>query len=121
MVSIWLTTVKDGEGMQGNLPHEKNRLHGRKPVFIKSFGLGELIADIAGYGWSAGQPGHADRWKTAKTGIRPPSACSGCKPPRGRADRREPRRRLRPCGGLPTVWFRARASPQLLTDCRQAR
>src|SRR4029078_761004 len=92
-----------------------------KPVFIKSLGSSAFIADIAGCGRCAGQPGHADRSRTARTGIRPPSACSGCQPPRGRAGRREPRQRLRPCGGLPTFWFRARANPQLLTDCRQAR
>src|ERR1700676_5753744 len=77
-----------------------------------------LIADIAGYGWCAVRQDHADRWKIARKGTRRPSACSGCKPPQGRAVRRELRQRLRPYGELPTVWSRARANPQLLADCR---
>src|ERR1700686_2660921 len=89
--------------------------------FSSNLSDSELTGDIAGCGWSAARPDHAGLWKIARRGTRRPSAYSGCKPPRGRAGRREPRQRLRPCGGSPTVWSRARADPQLLTDYRQAR
>src|SRR3954451_23447578 len=99
MVSNWLTKVKNGDESSAKGRQRKNRPRETKPVFIKSFGSGEITGDIAGSGWSASRPGHADRWKIAKTGTRPPSACSGCKPPPGRAGRRGLRQRLRPCGG----------------------
>src|SRR4029453_15227320 len=118
MVSIWLTTVKAVANSSG---HEKNRLRKTKPVFIKSFGSAAFTADIAGSGWAGDLPDHADRWKTARKGIRRPSTCSGCRPPQGKANLRGQPQRLRPCGGSPTVWCPARAGQQLLKTVRQAR
>src|SRR5438445_7568817 len=119
MVSIWLTKVK---GWGESSTSKKSASQNEADFHQNSMGSGGvLIGDIAGCGWCAVRQGHADRWKTARKGIRRRSACSGCKPLQARAGRRAQRQRLRPSGGLPTVWSRARADPQLLTDYRQAR
>src|SRR4029077_1828030 len=122
MVSIWLTKVK---GHRQSAKTEKRK----KPTSRDEVDFVQMrlcsptapIGDIAGFVWCAGRQGRADRWKTARTGIRRRSACSGCKLPRGTASRREPRQRLRPCDGKPTPWSRVRAGPQSSADYRQAR
>src|SRR4051795_4950802 len=106
MVSIWLTPVKD---RVGSLEYKKNRLRNAKPIRLECDDWSLPIGGIAGYGWCAGRPSHADQSRIATRGIRRRSAYIGCTPLLRRAGRRERRQQLRPCGESPTVWSRARA------------
>ena len=58
-----------------------------------------LTAGIAGCELCASPPGHAGRSTSASSGTRPPSACSGCTPPRGTAAPHARRRPPLPCAG----------------------
>src|SRR6202020_1264401 len=95
MVSIWLTKVKR------RWRKFKTAKIGLAPRgrFSSNANQAMIIGDIAGFGWFASRQGRAGRWKTARTGIRRRSACSGCRLPRGKAGRRERPQRLRPCDG----------------------
>src|SRR5260370_9967594 len=97
MVSIWLTKVKGwGESSTSKKSASQNEADFHQNGTCSG---GLLIGDIAGCGGGAVRQGHAVRWKPARKGIRRRSACSGCKPPRGRAGRRAQRQRLPPSGG----------------------
>src|SRR5271154_3148244 len=97
MVSIWLTKVKSCAklaDMKKSASQSEADFHQIPWLEKKNC----FTDDIAGCGWCAGPPGRAGRSRTARRGTRRQSACSGCKPPRGRADRRELQRQLRPYG-----------------------
>src|SRR5690349_24941597 len=97
MVSIWLTMVKSRceSGCKKNRPPhwEADR------IGYARFEQQRLIGDTAGCGWCAGLRDRAGRSRTARKEIRRPSACSGCKPLRGKEGRRGLRQRLRLYGG----------------------
>src|SRR5678815_2445163 len=97
MVSIWLRKVKN---RGKNADRKKIGFAERGRFSSNATDIGRVTAGIAGYVWCAVRPDHAGRSRTARKGIHRRSAYSGCRPPRGRAGRRGPQRRLRPCGGL---------------------
>src|SRR5215470_10490842 len=93
MVSIWLTKVKKPRESKAK-KRSASTIGGRSNRICDGRRTQRLIDDTAGCGWCAAPRDHAGRSRTARKEIRRPSACSGCKLPRGKEGRRGLRQRL---------------------------